>query len=410
LVADTSSLLPLDNRTPFEDALSTAIADAWSIPTELLDTIWTAADCPPNVLPALASGLSVQLWRDSWPLAKKRSVTGRSVALSRIRGTEPAFAEYLEQVDAKLLKLITPPQTLTPRAARTQAEREAFKAKFPEVRVYPFRNRHVRKGLIVCGRPIGGRRRIARETVAPEFAGRRAEYRDGDIVRPIAVRVEPGTAEFVAGLFELRLPVAGKRLMTGRPWTGANAIARSSTAKARVYRYTEGEGRPDLLWPSAEPLDIRPDRVREAHHLPARLIAGRPWGGRRRFLALSLAGEHVYDSVHLFDAARVSSNGASSRRGGWILGRSRLGMEAFRIEAVVDSSFERPGRRFSRRLPGIVRNHDDERMSDITAAVRAAKLGRDKIMVRTGIYRPIEARDAIPADGSFRLGQIVRSI
>ena len=46
----------------------------------------------------------------------------------------------------------------------------------------------------------------------------------------------------------------------------------------------------------------------------------------------------------------------------------------------------------------------------VLAAVRAAKLGRDKVEVRTSLHRPITLGDRVPLDGSRRLGQVIRSL
>lgn len=401
------SLLP-PTPTDYELSISEAVADWYDVPSEILDTLWDPRTCPPDVLPHLASALRVPLWFDDWPVAKQRSVTAAWIRLSRRLGREPTFAELLRIVDAELVRFIAAPQVTTPTRARTDAEREAFKARFPEVRVYLYRNRGVRNALFTCGWPLGGYRRVARASTAPERAGRRAEVCDRGIVTPITIRVESGTAEFALSSLALRLPATGLRLVPGRAWAGAARASRSSSAASRVYRYREGTARPDLLWPTAQPLDIRPDRIREPHVRRGGLVVGRVWGAGLGAARASDARLFVYDSMRLFDPARRGGGQVGVSRGGWILGSSRLGMPPFEAELVVDASYRRPGRGGFPRLPGVVRAHDGSRMASIAAAVRGAKLGRDKIMIRTGLYGPITPNDAVQADGAHRLGDIIK--
>ena len=402
------SLQPPSSRTPSDLAISEAFNAWWDLPVAILDTLWDPATCLPDVLPHLARAVGVPLWPARWPLTKQRSFVAAWIAISRQRGREPAYRKMLAAVDAELVQFITPPQILTSRRSRTAEEREAYRRLFPEVRVYAVRDRAERPGVLVPGRPWFGSRRVARASNAPERAGRRAEYRDGDLVRTVAIRVVGATADLVSGHFILALPATGARLTPGKPWFGRNRVARASSAAGRVYRYRDGEARPDLLFPRLEPLEAKPDRVREAHADRPKMVPGRPWFGVRRVARLTDTALHVYDSVRLFDPDRVRSQ-AAARPGGWIMGRTRLGMDPFRIEILADTSYRRPGRRFGRFF-GPARAHDASRIEEVTAALRAASVGRDKVMLRTGLYRPIDTSDGILPDGTFVPGQIVRAL
>ena len=409
-MSDAVTLLPPE-ASPRELAISEAVAAWLTIPVELLDTIWDPRTCPEAWLPYLAWAVGLPLWSAAWDAPKRRSVVAAWIAISRIRGTRDAFAACLDIVDAKLVDWLVPPAICAPRPARTQAERDAYKAQFPEVRVYPFAGQAVRRGVLVPGRPWGRRLRFLQPSTADARAAYRAEYRDGDVVKPITVRFAATAGDIASGDFELRAPSVGvRRLVPGRPWGGATRFALPSTAAARVYRYNEGTARPDLLWPSATPIDTVPDKVAAPHVLPGRLVVGRPWGGSRRVPRPSVASQFVYDSVRLFVPDRPVVN-AKARRGGWILGRTQLGQPRFRIDVAVDTTYRRPGRRFmpGQVLRGVTAPHDGSRTAEVCAALRAAKLGRDKVMLRTGLYRPVEPQDQLLPNAALLPGQIIRT-
>lgn len=402
------SLLPRD-ASKWERSISEAVAAWYSVPNHLLDTIWDARTCPPAVLPFLAWAVGLPLWAPDWPLTKKRSVVASWPAISRIRGTKDGFIDCLDIVDAKFVDWVVPPAICAPRPARTQAERDAFKAQFPEVRVYLFAKQAVRKALLIPGKPWFGYRRVTEVSTAPERGPYRAEYRDGNLIKPIAYRAAATADNFAAGTFVISAPDVGRRLVTGKPWFSRNRFVRASSAASRVYAYSEGPSRPDLLWPSAKPIQFTPDKVSEQHVVRNRLVVGRPWGGLRRCPAASVADQFVYDSIRLFIPDRPIVN-SKARRSGWILGRSQLGQDRFRIDVLVDTSYQRPGRWFmpGQVLKGAVASHDNSRTKEVCAALRAAKLGRDKVMLRTGLYRAIEPTDSL-LPGAYMPGQIIRT-
>ena len=407
-MADVSLLA--DNASKRELAISEAVAAWYAVPNSLLVTIWDPAKCPDALVPYLAWAVGLPLWSERWDVLKKRSVVAAWIAISRLRGTKVAFEKCLGIVDAEFVSWVTPPAICAPRAARTPAQRAAYQAQFPEVRVYLFAKRAVRKGILVCGRPFSGVRRSPQASTAYLRRAYRAEYVDGGVTTDLAIRVLAPT-EITQGAFELALPTGTRRLVPGRPWFGRSRFLETSTAATRVFRYTDGDGRPDLLWPTLTPFALQPTLVSQPHILKGHLVAGRPWFGRRRAPLASVADQFVYQSIRLYDPDRHAAVSAG-KPGGWILGRTQLGTDAFRIDVAVDTSYRSPGRRFmpGRPLGGVAHAHDPGRIQDVCAALRAAKLGRDKVMLRTGIYREVEAADALPPDGSILPGQIIRTV
>jgi phage tail P2-like protein len=84
------SLLP-PNSTPVERAVEHAVRlDLPSLPA-----IWHPQLCPPELLAHLAWSLSVQIWRDDWPLAVKRAVCEASLPVHARAGTVAAVRDSL---------------------------------------------------------------------------------------------------------------------------------------------------------------------------------------------------------------------------------------------------------------------------------------------------------------------------
>jgi len=398
-MADGESLL-WSNASPLMRAVSEAGARRPAPPLALIERLWSPKTCPPEALPHLAAAVGVAVWNPEWPEPVKRRVIERTIVLKRRRGTIGAFEEHLGFIDAELVELRAPPQVAAPRAPRTIAERERWARQFPELRVYAYRTKHTRRGVIVAGRPLGGARRVSRVSGAPANAGYRATIVEGGIERDIPITASAG--EFMAAI-----PRQGVRFTPGRVLS--RSVPRSSTARDRVFTYRPGRLRLDTLPPGMTPLDIEPKRVGAVAERPRAITPGVTLFGGRRILRPSTAKERVFDSVRVFDAEKAR-RGVSRPRGGWILGRTKLGQAPFELELSVDLSRPMKGRRPFPRLPGVLREHDKSRVAEAIATIRAAKLGRDRVRVRTGLSRPISVGDGLTVSGGYRVGQIIRSL
>jgi phage tail P2-like protein len=82
-----ASLLPsllAPNSTAVEQAVEQAVR--LDLPVQV-GTLWSPQLCPAALLPWLAWGLSVDVWRDSWPEAVKREVCARALPVHARAGT-----------------------------------------------------------------------------------------------------------------------------------------------------------------------------------------------------------------------------------------------------------------------------------------------------------------------------------
>lgn len=394
------SLLP-PNTTPFLRALSEALADASSGPGGDLGALWDPRRCPPAALPVLARALGVELWSTQWPLGKQRKVVAAAVRLARRRGTFSAFAEMLATAGAQLVTLDAPPARACVRRPLTDAERLAWAAQFPLLRITRLRKAQRRPNALVAGRCWGGRRRAPRASTAQRRLRLVAHLDRKGQSRPVALSGR------LDGVLRAALPASGRRLVAGRGFLGRAPVA--SSAAARVYTFALAERRSVAAPPARPSAEVSPGRVYRRHSRERIFVAGRPLSARRP-PKVSAAGDHVAVHVRLIDP-ELARSGGLKRRGGVFAGRARLGQAPFHLRLNIDAKRVRPGRRAFPFSPGgVLRAHDRRPMQLVGAAVRAASLGRDRVTVRTNLYRTITAGDGVPLDGSFRLDQIVRSL
>jgi len=94
------TILPY-NSTDMERAAETAIREgmATGVPT---DTLWSAEDCPVDLLPFLAWALSVDDWDAAWPEHIKRAVIAGSTQIHRLKGTPGAMRRVFKALDLGL--------------------------------------------------------------------------------------------------------------------------------------------------------------------------------------------------------------------------------------------------------------------------------------------------------------------
>ena len=403
-MSDVVSLQP-QNATPLMRAVSLTNAERRPIAPADLATLWDPRACPADVLPYLAAAHGVSVWRSDWPEARKRRVIARSIALKSQRGTLPCFEEHLAFIDSALVQAIAPPQRAVALDTWTVEQREAWKAQFPELRVYHYRNRAQLGGLVTSGRWLTARL-TPQASQGLRFAGQQAVVVDGGVERSALVKVTSGASEF-AQTAQISLPTVGRFCVPGRP--GRGFYPQASIARERLFAIRAAARGPDTVRPGLQPLDVAPTRVSAPIAGVVAFPAGEALAGPFRFVCASRAREAVYDSIRLFEPSRVRS-GKVRRRAGLTPGFTRLGQPPFQLELAVDLSHQRRKARRFPSMPAFLEEFDPTRTDEALAALRAAKLGRDRILVRTGLHRRIQLGDRVPLNGSFRLGQIIRSL
>lgn len=374
------------------------------------------ARAPADVLPYLAFGRGAPLWLERWPESRRRLIIARLERLARSRGSEATFHEWLGHVDAQILRFTTPPQGLTLLRGRTEDEAEALRARHPRVTLRNIREAASRPGRFTIGRPLTfGRSGMSstedlrsRTGVSAWLQGPDGEQRlDLISARPASLRA----AAF--GLPTTRPSAALGRGTSGRR-LGSRFTLRRSDAGERVYAFADDGGRAGVVTPTFSsdqgPIGVQPARQPVSAVRPGRFTIGAPLGWPRAGLTTRTdpAGR-IEASVRIFDLERARAL-AIAPTGGWTLGRSRLPQDPFTLRLSIDASRPRRGGFvLGRALPMVAARIDRARPAEILAAARAAALARDRVLVRTDVYRPITAGDGVPLDGSYRAGQLIRS-
>lgn len=129
------SLLP-PSATALERVASLVDAERRdAIPWHVIAEFFDPFACPADLLSWLATVFSVDLWFEDWPERKKREVIARAIPLHRLKGTLGGIEAYLDLIDVKVPRAITPPAKFF-LSAYTPADHQRWLATLPEIRVY----------------------------------------------------------------------------------------------------------------------------------------------------------------------------------------------------------------------------------------------------------------------------------
>ena len=148
-----SLLLP-----PNRSALESAVVDALHTlehPERLLSTLYNPDAVAAPQLPWLAWGRDVLAWPSDADETQRRQLTARSWHLHRRMGTLSGLRELAAVFGGTITKAITPPAKLYAAPALTVAERNAFVARYPQLRIYRHRVEGVRQGAMLQGEFLG---------------------------------------------------------------------------------------------------------------------------------------------------------------------------------------------------------------------------------------------------------------
>ena len=415
-----ASLLP-PNRTGFEEAADLTGARAAALPVDLPRLIrpW---EVPESHLPWLAWGLSVDLWDRTWPPEKTRSLTARSLPLHARKGTQAGIAAHIRIMGAEPRRFIVPPAKTFLMNALTEAERQAYLARFAQLRVYPYvargtwRFAHFTnqafgrpKAFIGASNPMdvhsygryvrtatlwdhGSETPLTIRAVTPEGVGRfHAALYDEVILGPKPTRAIHPDAAFLARAFLVDDVGVGQRIVR---------IARETS-----YRYRLGRETYTTLRPTADLIDIRPQHVAERHAgqrgslFPAlrQFISG-------KHLPPSIAWRFLYERWHLHDPARVLDVRIRSTH----LGATRLGLPPYQAEIRARITGKTPRRAAGLFVSGHLVTGSRKPIADLREAVRVSQSLRDRILLDTTTYRFPRAGDRLKL-GAVQLGRYIEA-
>lgn len=396
------TLLP-QNRTAFEEAADLTGARIAGLPIDV-PTLVLPYEAPAPFLPWVAWGLSVDFWEKEWPEDKHRLMLARSLRMHARKGTATAIAEAIEIMGGELRRFIVPPSKTHLSPAFTQAERDAYLAMFPQLRVYPF----VARG--VAGRAT--RFLSSPDGAATAFSGplrpvdarytRTARLWDRGTETNLTFRAVKLESVGVLGATEYDEVVLGPKAtkaihLNAAPKARGFLIDDQGVGKRMVrisrdasYEFRLGRETYTTVLPQAQLIDVRPQYVAEQHDgQKGAVYAG---GGSRivgGFLPPTVSWQHLFERWHIHDPDRIPIE----RRRSMHLGYTRLGMPAYNAEASVRLLSKRPWRVASRFVQGYVVSTSKKPIADARQAVRITKSLRDKVLLNTKTYRAIRPGD-----------------
>ncbi len=414
-MTDLVTLLP-PNHTPFEEALSLSVADALDIPVDL-PLLVRPYEIPAPLLPWLAWGVSVDLWKDDWPEEKKRAAVARSIPWHKIKGTRAAMTEAIEFMGGEALRYIVPPNTPFASAPLTNEEYEDYLARFAQLRLYPYVERSQEAALCVYYEgpewgflgPInpvkarytrtatlldkGVETTLTVKTVTPEEAA------DGTAVEYDEVVIAPKpTAAFHC---DADFPDAGQFLVDD--FGVGQRIVRIPTEVN--YSYRLGREQYTTFWPDGDLIDIYPRNIAEAHEMQNCGLY--PDGGAEGdgvfdqiFMPPTISWRYLYDQWHIHDPERAPD----ARHGTMFCDYSRYGMPAYHAEVQTRIVKSRPVFAYGEFMDGFFIDSDQEEISDIADGIVAAKSLRDKIGIDTKTYSIPRVGDRQRV-GTLKIGQ-----
>ena len=138
---DRAALLLPPNRSALESAVVDAL-HTLEHPERLLSTLYNPDAIAAPLLPWLAWGRDVLAWPSDADETQRRQLTARSWHLHRRMGTLSGLRELAAVFGGTITKAITPPAKLFAAPALTVAERNAFVARYPQLRIELDVNNH----------------------------------------------------------------------------------------------------------------------------------------------------------------------------------------------------------------------------------------------------------------------------
>nr|WP_281421479.1 phage tail protein I [Chelatococcus asaccharovorans] len=401
--------------------LAHELTDAWR--WSQLDPHWIVRQtspltCDPTVLPVLAWDRSVDLWDNSWPIEKKRHIASISFQLHRAKGTLGGIKAHVSIMGGRIIKATVPPAKTFLMPKLTDEERQSFLARFPQLRIYPYRVREQDRFITTTNGSMGLKMSFVghmfpRDTRAYDRYRREARLWDRGVETVLTykeVRREVFDGFTAYDFEQIILPqVASGAIYAGqRPKTRiffGPAGVRERIISLRIdrsYAFTLGNRSYQTIVPSLDPIQVEPELVKAPGVAPAKATFPTRFVGTT-FLPPSTAWERIYECTYLWDPTRLPE----ARRRWTHIGYTRLGMPAYNAELQVEIRGKRSRYAAGRFLRGHLMESSRAPLDKVCHAVGVSKSARDKILLETKTLRPPRLGDRLKV--GFRLGMLVRN-
>jgi len=129
------SILP-SNATPFERAIERVSAERWDgLDVDIIRRARDPWTCPEHLLSFLAFEHSVDLWDETWPSEKKRSVIAAARGDHHLKGTEEGHRRYIAHAGGELVETLVPPGGFVAAAPLSKEQWDGWIARMPRLRI-----------------------------------------------------------------------------------------------------------------------------------------------------------------------------------------------------------------------------------------------------------------------------------
>lgn len=436
MIEHPGSLLLFKASTGFEQAAADTDAERLiAIHAEAVADVWNPYAISYRNLPFLASAMGVNLWPDWWSEDFKRWWVANQWTFKSLSGTHNGIAMGVSAMGGKLRRMITPPALTYPMHSITSEQRAAYVARFPQLRLYPFYARVQLPYLCFVSKaqrnPNGGflgpiRKSFTTQANAGGRYTRTATLWDKGVETQLTFRkiVNEDMGPFGVRTYdEVVLPARkgtkyfihepGKWPRRHHEWKHCIQLGAFDPVAARMVRIPR-DGSLELIQakaiyetvlPHGDLVKVYPEHVGEPHRNSRFATYGYRTGQHlyKKFLATSVAWQWLYEKWFLFDADRVPD----PRRSSTFVGNTRLGMPKYVAEAHIECYGKVSPFVVSQYVRGHFPPHQTETINRMRSGVRAAMAVRDTVLIQTRIKRVLEIADAIMADGTHFVGELV---
>lgn len=393
-------LLPERSSGPLERVLASVGRRVQEIPAPI-DLLKRPLKTPSGFLPHLGFEFSVDIWKAGWTDARKRAVINASLLLHARKGTAYALREYTRYADAEVLKIERPPMKVFSGKSLTKAEREAWLAKLPQVRVWRIADRGVASpykaflnscsGVSLHSRRfcLGGAFTV--KSTALERLKRRARW--------VVEGQETDTrVSNLGSTFRLHLKATeGKGVFSGRPIGGRFYIV--STAWRRLVTIAPTTRLPwrSPLTPTLQAVQSEPERIRIEGTRGYSVFSNTPMRHRAYFIR-STAPLRIFERYPVYDGTKSARRPVVQ-----FMGVGRYGFRPHTARVHLSVPGKRPSWKAGEGIVGARKRfwipHDGTRLAEARAAIAASKRLSDKVLVKIGpVHRFVAGGAPIRAD------------
>lgn len=414
------SVLPSANSTDFELAEEQVSGERWNkLDVDVIRRVRDPWTCPAHLLNFLAFERSVDIWDETWPEWKKRSVIASAPADHRIKTTEAGIRRYVEIADASVLQIVTPPEGFFAAPDLSRQEMDAHIARHPKLRIT------LARGTGESGADIFADCSFADDAFVgiddgPALHGRRAYLIQDGVTTPLQLTRLVTETETRAGVDIERVVIPGKS--TGMAFEGQigadigfadawdDPPRYLTFALDRSYQHSESRLELSMLEVGFLPRDVRYLRESETGTSGADFFADASCSDVH-FVGEDDAGMLLADVLYLYDPSIPSPMVA----GGGFAGVNRVGMGHHTGELLIDWQMSESARSaffcgVSFAEDAYAEPADTARRDFLLSAVAASQRLSDHLGV---IFQTTRARtwaDGMPLDGSVRLGAPVMNV